>query len=158
FEAGGIKVWDAQSGKLLHHWTTGNGHVAFSPNGKWLVTGTPEEYRFWHVGTWEPGHRIARDHAALGGPLAFSPDGKILALAITDSVIRLVNPATGDELATLDTSVRRLLSAFCFSPKGNYLAAATENHAIQLWDLRRIRGRLGQLGLDWASPSIPPLE
>src|SRR5262249_25558518 len=51
FEAGGIKVWDAQSGKLLHHWTTGNGHVAFSPNGKWLVTGTPEEYRFWHVGT-----------------------------------------------------------------------------------------------------------
>ena len=68
----------------------------------------------------------------------------MLAIAASDNVIRLVDPATGDELATFDAADRHLLSALCFSPKGSYLAATTENHTIQLWNLRTIRGNLAK--------------
>ena len=38
--------------------------IAFSPDGKWLVSGTGAEYRFWEVGSWQPGPQIPRENTA----------------------------------------------------------------------------------------------
>lgn len=121
------------------------------------MTGSQAEYRFWETGPWTPvGSPILRDRANLRGPLAFAPDGSVLAIAHSPKDVRLVDPATGRELATLTAPDRRLVSWLRFSPDGSRLAVACESQVIQLWDLRLIRGRLKAMGLDWGTLMLPP--
>src|SRR5207302_89351 len=87
--------------------------------------------------------------------LAFSRDGRLLAITPTPQEVRLVDPATGLELATLTAPDRHGISWLCFSPDGCQLAAATQDSLIQLWDLRTIRARLAALQLDWDRPPYP---
>ena len=42
-----------------------------------------------------------------------------------------------------------------FSPDGTKLVAATDEKTVLVWNLRRIRGQLTPLGLDWNAPSYP---
>ena len=71
--------------------------------------------------------------------------------------VRLVDPDSGREVATLDAGTGSSASFFClaFSPDGTQLAAGRD-HIIHLWDLRRIREQLAALGLDWDAPPYPP--
>ena len=41
------------------------------------------------------------------------------------------------------------IHALRFSPDGGALAAATEEHTVQVWDLRLVWEELAALGLDW---------
>lgn len=137
--------------------------VAFSPDGRWLVTGTTAEYSFWDVASLgevdppsAPVRQLARDGSQpLAGRMAFSPDGEVLALARSAQQVQLVNPATGTELATLTAPESYLISWLCFSPDGTRLAVATESQVIQYWDLRLIRRQLAVMGLDWEMPPYP---
>lgn len=113
--------------------------VAFSPDGETLLTITPSGYQFWAVGSWNPGRCIAADRAGSPGVAAFTGDGKMLAIAYSPYVIHLLEAATGRQLAALEAPDPAYLSGLCFSRDGSQLAAATENHVIQVWDLRRIR-------------------
>jgi tetratricopeptide (TPR) repeat protein len=46
---------------------------------------------------------------------------------------------------------------YCFSPDGSQLVTdATRDGAFQVWDLRKIRRQLKEIGLDWDRPSYPP--
>ena len=57
-------------------------NVAFSPDGRWLLTGGQSDYRFGRSGSWERGPVIERENPGLfHGPLAFSRDGRSLAIA-----------------------------------------------------------------------------
>jgi WD40 repeat protein len=147
-----VTLWDARTGravKSLPH--EGAYHsVAFSPDGRWLVTSTIEEYRFWAVGTWERRRVIRRDWG-LDGPVAFSRDGRLLALAHSRHAVRLHDAATFAELATLEAPDPWQITSLCFTPAGGLLVATTD-HAIQLWDLPAIRTQLRGMGLDWEPP------
>jgi serine/threonine protein kinase/WD40 repeat protein len=150
----GVKVWDARNGNLIHVLpiTETSAAVAFSPDGEWLVTCTGHEYRFWQVGTWQPGLRLGRQGAGnMPGNILFSRDGKLLAIAHTRTVVKLVNPATGQELATLPPVGNPL----CLSADGSLLVTAGEEAAVLVWDLRFIREQLKHMGLDWGSPPYP---
>jgi WD40 repeat protein len=152
---GMVTLWDARTGravKSLPH--EGAYHsVAFSPDGRWLVTSTIEEYRFWAVGTWERRQVIRRDWG-LAGPVAFSHDGRMLALAHSRYAIRLYDAATFAELATLEALDPRHITWLCFTPAGGLMAATTD-HSIQFWDLPAIRTQLRAIGLDWEPRSDP---
>ena len=151
-----VTLWDTRDGrevKRLPH--EGAYHsVAFSPDGRWLVTSTIEEYRFWAVGTWERRRVIRRDWG-LAGPVAFSRDGRMLALAHSRYAVRLHDAATFAELARLEALDARHITWLRFTPAGGLLAATTD-HSIQLWDLPAIRTQLRAIGLDWEPPSDPP--
>jgi WD40 repeat protein len=123
---------------------------ALSPDARWLVTGEDREYRSWEVGSWRPGRRIERAGEGMAGPLAFSADGQLLALAATRFLVQLVDVSTGDRLASLQSPDPILLTWLSFSPDGQQLAAAGQNHTFQLWNLGAIRRQLADMGLDWS--------
>jgi WD40 repeat protein len=147
----GTRIWDLHSGQQIgKELPGGDAHVAFSPDGRWLVNGTENEYQFWEVGSWRPGPlRIPRTPPTGPGPLAFSTDGKILAIVHPFCEVRLIETASGRQLATLAAPEPHPIRWLCFRPDGEQLAVACEKGVLQLWDLRRLRQRLTEIGLDW---------
>jgi eukaryotic-like serine/threonine-protein kinase len=148
----GTKVWDVATGKLAKDLGGTDADVAFSPDGRLLVVGSEVDYRSWKIGTWEPGWRLRRDHASQFGPVAFSANGRTVAVALSTKLVRLIDSTTGLTQADLTAADARPVTGMCFSPDEGRLAVATGSHLIHVWDLRRIRRQLAGMGLDWESP------
>lgn len=157
----GVSIWDARTGRKARYLPVGEdgtapSTVAFSPEGRWLLTGGQSEYRLWRVGTWEPGPAIGRDNPGVyHGPLAFSRDGRMLAITPSQNQVRLFDFVDRRELTTLTAPDAHPVSRLCFNHDGTELAASTDDHLVQLWDLRTIRRQLADRGLDWHLPPDP---
>ena len=157
-----VKVWDAQTGKLVKTLPVEYGsRASFSPDGRWLATfagdgrwleTTGGGVRLWAVGTWQEGPFIG------GSWPVFSPDRKTLAVAEGVGVIRLVNLDTGRDYARLESTGQEGLEPQCFTPDGTQLiAVGPEDQAIYVWNLKQIREQLAEIGLDWDLPTFPPV-
>src|SRR5262245_23554370 len=73
-------------------------------------------------------------HAGPVASVAYSRDGKLIATACSDRVVRLWNAATGREVSALrghEAEVRCL----AFSPDGKALASGGGDRTVRLWDL-----------------------
>ncbi len=81
--------------------------------------------------------------------MAFSPDGRLLALARTRSLIALHEYPSLREVASFEADRAGSLNALAFGAGGNRLAAVCMSNLIKVWDLRALRGELAILGLDW---------
>jgi WD40 repeat protein len=148
----GVKIWEAATGRLVNQLLGLQNAcgVGFSPDGKWLAT-TGGGLRLWAAGSWEEGPIIG------GGDFAFYPDGKLLAVETGRGSIRLVDPGTGREYATLEDPNQDRVSGFTFSGDGGLLAAVSgDSDSIHIWDLRTIREELAKMRLDWDQPSLTP--
>ncbi len=103
--------------------------------------------------------RLDRDVAPYPGYVAFSPDGKLMALEMTPAVIHLKEVATGRTVAKLEDPHGDRAGWMGFTPDGTRLVvAAPYAKAIHVWDLRAIRQRLKVMGLDWDWPEFPPVD
>jgi len=69
-------------------------------------------------------------------------------------LIRLIDPVTLQEYATLESPLNAAITALCFSPDGTQLAASTHSRALQLWDYapHSISARQDEVGLGFAVP------
>jgi hypothetical protein len=160
----GVRVWDVASDRPVEPLPSGIGdrtfgQVAFSPDGRWLVDGWQANYLIRRVGHWEEiPHILPRENPGSdAAPAAFSPDSRLLAIAHTPVEVQLIDLTTFEEVARLLAPGAQYITRMRFSPDGSCLAVATENDKrIQLWDLRAIRRKLQQLGLDWELPPYPP--
>ncbi len=153
------RVWDLSTGKVASVLPfEGDARVAFSADGQWLLSGTGKEYRFWEVGTWQPGRIFPREEqrTTVPSPMAFALDRRLLAITPTSRDVQLIDLTNGELLATLHAPNAQFISWLCFSPDSSHLAVANENHSMQLWDLRLLRERLSDLGLDWPLPPYAP--
>jgi serine/threonine protein kinase/WD40 repeat protein len=149
-ELDGCQVRDASTLALAKQFPLGSASVLFDPQGRWLLTGTVEEFCLWQVGTWTPVARHRRESALKrSAAAAFNQEGSLLALAHSPDIVRLVDPVSGAELARLTPPARLLITSLAFSPDGNQLAVGSENAVLQLWDLGSLRRQLAGLGLDW---------
>jgi WD40 repeat protein len=146
-----VRVWDTTTGHSIHELPGRTAHVAFSPDGRLLAVSTNCENAVYEVGESElrlRGRLPCGGEAALG-PVAFSRDGRMLALTHASRVVRLVDASTLKELALLTPAHPDVVGWLAFSPDGHYLAATTENHVTFLWDLAAMRRTLAELDVDW---------
>jgi serine/threonine protein kinase/WD40 repeat protein len=159
----GVRVWEAHSGRFVRQLLPEqeSASALFSPDGRWLVTGTWDGIDLWDVTSWRRVWRVSREREATGmGRMAFSSDGKVLALGWARGAVQLVDPATGRPFARLQAPPSDWLSCFRFTPDGSRLVAlasvGTAQQALRVWNLRRIRERLREIRLDWDLPPYPP--
>jgi serine/threonine protein kinase/WD40 repeat protein len=146
-----IKLWEVQSGKIAWELPCQGGWASFSPDGRWLYTATEYDRRLWHTGTWQ----ASTGRWQMRGPVGFgtfSRDSTVLAM-VSGKNVKLIDVASGDELATLEGPDSSNVMWLAFSPDGNLLAAAMQDHTVQIWDLQAIRRQLAIIGLDWKTPA-----
>jgi WD40 repeat protein len=131
---GTIKVWDAETGQVLH---TLRGHagrvedVAFSPDGQQMASaGYDQTVKVWDVATGNECYTL-RGHDAEVACVAFSPDGQRLASASWDKTVKVWDAATGRLLHTLAEHPDRVFSV-TFSPDGRRLATGSQD--VRVWD------------------------
>lgn len=66
--------------------------------------------------------------------------------------LKLYDPATGEERATLTPPTPARATGLGFSPDGGQLVVSTGTAVTYLWDLRLIRRQLREMSLDWDPP------
>ncbi len=137
-------VWDLPGKRLLKTLpvTPGAleaGDVAFSPDGRRAVTADMTAYAVWRLPDWTLERRLPRPRGFGAGLVAFSPDGRQVALAGRGYSVKLVDPVTLADVATLDTPVPHMPCGLTFSPDGGRLAVSGQDGFIVVWDLRQVR-------------------
>jgi WD40 repeat protein len=134
---GSICLW-AETGALV---TTLCGHhgavksIVFSPDGKLMATSSFDlSWRLWDVATKQMIH-AQTDYSNWIWDLAFSPDGRYLAVgAGDDSVMQLWDVTARQLLQTFAGHTQDIL-AIEFSPDGQQLATGSADRTIKIWDV-----------------------
>ena len=155
-----VRVWNAHTGHLAHEWNLGIGaSVFFTPDGRALFISRGNEFSFWDVDTWQPTRRLRCDVTGYPGYVAFSPDGRLMALEIVPAVIHLQDVATGRTVARLEDPHGDRARWIGFTPDGTQLVTlSTYGRAVHVWDLRLVRERLKPIGLDWDWDEFRPAD
>ena len=145
---GPVFVHDAETGKLVWSMPGENGRCLFSPDGKWLATDI-DNGRLFAVGTWQPGPQLGHGYLA-----CFSRDGTMAVLSTGEGPLRLVEVATGREVARFEDPDKGSDQA-ALSADGATLVAHHKD-GLRVWDLRLIRSELSEIGFDWDAPAFRP--
>jgi len=131
--------------------------LALSPDGRTLFAGGPEGWlSFWNLAEERQETKVLAHSGKVDG-LVFSPDGKVLAswtrVATAPEKVKLWNPATGRELATVAESADGIVNGVLFSGDGGTLVVRSihEPHGRSIytytfWDFSKGPGRIVPLG------------
>ncbi|MCJ1268036.1 hypothetical protein MMC22_007922 [Lobaria immixta] len=92
-----------------------------------LSTSKPATQVYWHAAN------ILRGHLNSVNAMTFSPDGKQIASASMDKMVRLWDSATGEPRNILKGH-SNWVKAVTFSPDGKQIASASHDKTVRLWD------------------------
>jgi WD40 repeat protein len=119
--------------------------LAISPDGKMLATSRSARLErnqiveIWRLDEGELKHKLTSPGGS-GGPLAFSDDGKLLAVGMRNALgpIRIVSVETGERVAEI-TGFDSEPRALAFSNDGRLLASSLGNTTVLVWDWRQFQ-------------------
>jgi serine/threonine protein kinase/WD40 repeat protein len=142
-----VRLWNAGTGEMVNEWVPGKQTlVYFTPDSRALVISRGDEFSFWDVETLQPIRRLPRDVTPFPGHVAFSTDGRLMALEMAPAVVHLKEVATGRTVARLEDPHGDRITWQGFTPDGTRLVVvAGLARAVHVWDLRAIRGRLKEI-------------
>ena len=149
-----VLIWDLQQGTLAHEMTTGiQTFASFTSDSKFLVTSRLDAFQAYDVQGWKPAFSIPRVGCAFAGQIAFSNNGKIAAAETEPGVLDLIELATRSRLLRLQLPVRPSgIYSLSFTADDTELQEVTfEPSQVGLWDFRKIKDQLRDIGLDWDS-------
>jgi WD40 repeat protein len=155
-----VRLWNAVSGEMIHEWIVGKQTIVeFAPDSRTLIIARGDEFQFWDVKTLKPVRRLRREIGLYPGHVAFSPDGKLMALELAPAVIHLKEVASGRTVAKLEDPHGDRATWQGFTPDGTQLVVVTNYAtAIHIWDLQAIRTELKEMNLDWNWPEFAPAD
>jgi WD40 repeat protein len=131
-----VRVWDLESARELRgirNLAVRRGAIA--PDGKTFALAHHGEVEIWDLPTGKKTHLIKTEHPGIVA-LAFSADGKVLAIANAGHSVTLWATATGKPLFPVSGHSREVRS-IAFSPDGKLLASAGRDGLVRLWDPRQ---------------------
>lgn len=134
---GAIRVWEGPQGKELRPPPRPEGRstvFALDPTGPVVANALKDVVRFWDYKAhkWSAGE--VRVPTAVTG-LAFTPDGKHLAIAEAGGDVTLWNVSTRTRAHTFGNHTGGAL-AVTFAPDGHVLASGGADGTARLWDVR----------------------
>ncbi len=159
-----VKMWDAGSGQETHtltaaitdvHGTASLGAglkfdwfigsdavVAFSPDGHRLASGSGSAVptvQLWDIASGRKSLTL-RGHSEAILNVAFSRDGRRLASASLNGLVKVWDTDSGHETLTIKPNIEAAHAAFsvisvAFSPEGRQLACGGYSQTIKMWDV-----------------------
>jgi uncharacterized caspase-like protein len=133
-----IKLWNLQTGQLLHTLSRGSDTVwsiAAGPDGQTLASGSGDKrIKIWSL----QARKLLRafsGHSNTVRTVVISPDGQTLASGSGDATIKLWNLQTGELLRTLSGHTSRVIS-IAISSDGQTLASGSVDKTVKIWNLQ----------------------
>jgi WD40 repeat protein len=109
--------------------------VAFSPDGRLLVTGDSEmQVRFWHV---DSGREYGKPltNLELANAVTFNPDGTLVAAGLADRTVHIWDVSTRQPYGPVLRGHTNQVWSVAFSPDGKLLASAGDDRTVRLWNI-----------------------
>lgn len=150
-----IHIYDAKTGSHIRHLVTPNlktfdkkpvnaAHIslvesmAFSPDGKYLVSGSFQEANIWDVKTGTLRQKLEGfDHNVVA--LAFSGDGKMLATAggapTADGEVKIFEVGTWKQIAELNNGHSDTVYGVCFSPDSKHIVTGSADKFVKVFEV-----------------------
>jgi serine/threonine protein kinase/WD40 repeat protein/tetratricopeptide (TPR) repeat protein len=138
-----VRVWDASSGALIHEFPPGGSRVAFSADGRTLLT-TANGLELWSVDGWQ---RLWQGGATALSPQAFSPDGRFVAVDPGTGQIILHAAGDGRVIARLNDPYPAALHHLAVGPDGLWVAGISRDlQQLFVWNLDSAVRTLAAIG------------
>ena len=104
----------------------------FHPEGDWIVASTNNlsELSFWPLEARTPIVRGGYDTSAQR-PVAFTPDGRLIARGSLAVTVRLWDLATAKQIASFEGN-RNPVTSVAFSPDGRHIASGSLDDTVRL--------------------------
>ncbi len=114
--------------------------LAFSPDGQLLATGGGQPSRSGEVKLWDPAQgklvrNLADAHSDTVFGLEFSPDGKYLASAAADRLVKVFDSVEGDLVRVFEGHTHHVLDV-AWRADGQLLASCGADKVIKVWDFK----------------------
>ena len=137
---GSYRVWNSTSGELLktlEGHTSGVSSVAFSPNGRRVVSGSYDNtVRVWNASSGECVLTLV-GHTDRVWSVSFSPDGSKIVSGSGDKTVRVWDYWAETELVRLDGHMHWVMSV-SFSPDGSRIVSGSGDKTVRVWDFAAI--------------------
>jgi WD40 repeat protein len=138
-DSGEFRVWDATTGKqlLLGKHPGGASSIAFSPDGKTVVTAGLDKQRkggvnFWDVNSGELKKELTA-HESLVFDVEFSPNGERLATCSKDESIKIWD-SSAKLLQTIEGHTDDV-TAIAFNHDGTQIVSGSKDRSVRVWNI-----------------------